>query len=102
MKFLLTGAQGQLGRELQQRLRGRDFLPTDVQDMDITNENAVMEKIGSYRPEVVIHGAAWTQVDAAEVKQDVAYQINAIGTQNINGLPPFRCQTGLYKHGLCI
>ena len=83
MKFLLTGAQGQLGRELQQRLLGRDFLPTDVQDMDITNENAVMEKIGSYRPEVVIHGAAWTQVDAAEVKQDVAYQINAIGTQNI-------------------
>lgn len=83
MKFFLTGAQGQLGRELQKRLQGTDFLPTDVQDLDITDETAVLNMIGKYRPDVVIHGAAWTQVDKAEEKIDLAYQVNAIGTQNI-------------------
>ena len=83
MKIFLTGAEGQLGRELQKRLQGTDFLPTDVKEVDITDEAAVAAMIGSYKPDVVIHGAAWTQVDAAEEKVDLAYRVNAIGTQNI-------------------
>ena len=83
MKIFLTGANGQLGKELQNRLRGTDFLPTDVQELDITNYAAVAAMIGDYRPDVVIHGAAWTQVDAAEEKVDQAYRVNAVGTQNI-------------------
>lgn len=83
MKILLTGAQGQLGKELQKRLQGTDFLPTDVGELDIIDETAVATMIGNYRPDVVIHGAAWTQVDKAEEKIDLAYQVNAVGTQNI-------------------
>ena len=83
MKIFLTGANGQLGRELQKRLQGTDFLATDMQELDITDEAAVSAMIGQYRPDAVIHGAAWTQVDAAEEKVDLAYKVNAIGTQNI-------------------
>ena len=83
MKIFLTGANGQLGRELQTRLCGADVLATDLQELDITDAAAVAELIGSFRPDVVIHGAAWTQVDAAEEKVDLAWRVNAIGTQNI-------------------
>lgn len=83
MRIFLTGANGQLGRELQKRLQGTEFLATDMQELDITNEAAVAAMIGQYRPDAVIHGAAWTQVDAAEEKVDIAYKVNAIGTQNI-------------------
>ena len=83
MKIFLTGANGQLGRELQNRLQGTDFLPTDMQELDITDAGAVSAMIGQYRPDVVVHGAAWTQVDAAEEKIDAAFRVNAVGTQNI-------------------
>ena len=83
MRIFLTGVNGQLGRELQKRLQGTEFLATDVQELDITDEAAVATMIGQYKPDAVIHGAAWTQVDAAEEKVDLAYKVNAIGTQNI-------------------
>ena len=83
MKIFLTGANGQLGRELQKRLQGTDYLPTDMQELDITDASAVSAMISRYQPDVVIHGAAWTQVDVAEEKVDLAYRVNAIGTQNI-------------------
>lgn len=83
MKIFLTGVEGQLGRELQKRLQGTQFLPTDVKELDITDATAVAAMIGKYKPDAVIHCAAWTQVDAAEEKIDLAYKINAIGTQNI-------------------
>ena len=83
MRVFLTGANGQLGRELQKRLQGTEFFATDMAELDITNFDAVKAMIGKYRPDAVIHGAAWTQVDAAEEKVDLAYKVNAIGTQNI-------------------
>ena len=83
MKIFLTGAEGQLGRELQKRLAGTELMATDLKELDITDAAAVSDMIGSYQPDVVIHGAAWTQVDAAEEKIELAYKVNAIGTQNI-------------------
>ena len=83
MKIFLTGAEGQLGRELQKRLAGTDLMATDLKELDITDAAAVSDMIGAYQPDVVIHGAAWTQVDAAEEKVDLAWKVNAIGTQNI-------------------
>ena len=83
MRIFLTGAEGQLGRELQRRLDGTELMATDVKELDITDAVAVADMIGAYRPDVVIHGAAWTQVDAAEDKVDLAWKVNAIGTQNI-------------------
>ena len=83
MKIFLTGAEGQLGRELQTRLAGTDLMATDLKELDITDAAAVSDMISAYRPDVVIHGAAWTQVDVAEEKVDLAWKVNAIGTQNI-------------------
>lgn len=83
MRIFLTGAEGQLGRELQKRLAGTELLATDVKELDITDAAAVAGMIGAYKPDVVIHGAAWTGVDAAEEKVDMAWKVNAIGTQNI-------------------
>ena len=83
MRIFLTGAEGQLGRELQKRLAGSELMATDVKQLDITVLAAVSAMIGAYQPDVVIHGAAWTQVDAAEEKVDLAWRVNAIGTQNI-------------------
>ena len=83
MKIFLTGAEGQLGRELQKRLAGTELMATDVKQLDITDWAAVSAMIGAYQPDVVIHGAAWTQVDVAEEQVDSAWRVNAIGTQNI-------------------
>ena len=83
MKIFLTGAEGQLGRELQKRLAETELMATDVKQLDITDRVAVSAMIGAYQPDVVIHGAAWTQVDVAEEQVDSAWRVNAIGTQNI-------------------
>lgn len=83
MKILITGSNGQLGRELTKRLAGTDFLATDVAEMDITNQKDTLGVITAYNPDVVIHGAAYTNVDAAEQSPQLAYKINAIGTQNV-------------------
>lgn len=83
MRIFLTGADGQLGRELQRRLQGTQFMATDLKELDITDASAVTAMIGAYNPDAVIHAAAWTQVDAAEEKTDLVYRVNAIGTQNV-------------------
>jgi dTDP-4-dehydrorhamnose reductase len=51
--------------------------------MDITDQAAVEKELGRYRPDVVIHCAAYTNVDGAEDKPEHAYRINALGTQNM-------------------
>jgi dTDP-4-dehydrorhamnose reductase len=83
MRILITGANGQLGRELTKRLQGTDFLATDVDELDITNQKNTLQVINDYKPDVVIHGAAYTNVDGAEQHPETAYKVNAIGTQNI-------------------
>lgn len=83
MRIFLTGAGGQLGRELQKRLAGTDYVATDLPELDITDAAAVMRKITAVKPDAVIHAAAYTQVDVAEEKTDLAWQVNAIATQNI-------------------
>lgn len=83
MRYFITGANGQLGRELVKRLHGQDVLATDVAEMDITDQAQTIKMITNYKPDVVIHGAAYTNVDQAETNADIAYKINAIGTQNV-------------------
>lgn len=83
MRYLITGANGQLGRELQRRLQKQDFLATTSSNMDITNQVETLHVITTYNPDIVIHGAAYTNVDNAEADPDLAYRINAIGTRNV-------------------
>ena len=87
MKVLVTGAKGQLGKDLIAELNKRniDYVGVDVEEMDITDGDAVLSVIGKERPDVVIHTAAWTAVDAAEdyENRDKVYKINVIGTENV-------------------
>lgn len=83
MRIFLTGGEGQLGRELRNRLQGSEFLAAGRNELDVTDETAVSTMIGGYQPEVVIHAAAWTRVDEAEQNADQAYRVNAVGTQNV-------------------
>ena len=85
MKILLTGANGQLGREIQKQYKGKDveLILTDVAELDITDVNAVNKFVNEKKPEVIINCAAHTQVDKCEEQVDLAYKINAIGPKNL-------------------
>ncbi|WP_153980082.1 dTDP-4-dehydrorhamnose reductase [Paenibacillus xylanilyticus] len=85
MKVLVTGANGQLGRDVTLLLEkeGHSVLACTRDQLEITNQHNCNNVISTYRPEIVIHCAAYTAVDAAETDVDGAYQVNAIGTRNI-------------------
>lgn len=86
MKYLITGFKGQLGYDIVRELEKRNitsYLALDIDDMDITNKNDVNNVVNSYKPDVIIHCAAWTQVDKAEEELLRCYKVNVLGTKNI-------------------
>lgn len=83
MKILVTGANGQLGREIAKQGIAHDLVLTDMDKLDITDRLAVAKFIQEVKPEAVIHCAAYTNVDGAEADRDGAYRVNVVGTQNI-------------------
>ena len=87
MKALVTGVKGQLGFDVVNELknRGHDVAGVDIEEMDITDPESVSRVIGEAAPDVVIHCAAWTAVDAAEDPENIAKvrAVNAGGTRNI-------------------
>lgn len=85
MKVLVTGATGQLGWDVIKELknRGIDCRGTGSKDLDITDRNAVIQYIRAYRPDAVIHCAAYTAVDKAEDEPEICRKVNADGTSYI-------------------
>lgn len=86
MKFLITGANGQLGQELQKLLRERqlDFVAFDSKQLDITNRENVLSVFEQEKPDVVLHAAAYTKVDLAEDDgRALNWQVNVDGTKNV-------------------
>ena len=105
MKVFVTGVGGQLGHDVVNELarRGNESIGSDIQpvysgvqdssavvtvpyvQLDITDKNAVSSTIEEIKPDVIIHCAAWTAVDAAEDEENQAkvHAINALGTQYI-------------------
>lgn len=81
MRILITGGNGQLGRELQDAARaaGHPVDATGRDDCDIADPDGVARTIEASDPEVIVNCAAWTKVDAAEDNLDGAYLSNAIG-----------------------
>ena len=105
MKFFVTGVGGQLGHDVMNELsaRGHEGVGSDIApvysgiadgsavtsmsyvQMDITDNEAVASVLAEVKPDVVIHCAAWTAVDAAEDEEnkDKVFSINSKGTENI-------------------
>lgn len=101
MKVFVTGVSGQLGHDCVNELvkRGHDTVSSDIQpeyvgvgkvtapyvQLDITDQKAVMETVKRIHPDVIIHCAAWTAVDAAEDEENKpkVHAINVLGTQYI-------------------
>ena len=81
----LTGVKGQLGYDVVKRLNqlGIDHIGVDIDDFDITNKEQTIRYIFNYKPDVVVHCAAYTAVDKAEDDKEKCYAINVEGTRNI-------------------
>jgi dTDP-4-dehydrorhamnose reductase len=105
VRILITGADGQLGRDLRDCLAGtvpiggrrcallgpegprpglrHEVLATDIDTMRVDDRDAVLHTFLSFRPELVLHGGALTAVDLCEAEVDLAYAVNATGTRNV-------------------
>ncbi|HDK5741006.1 TPA: dTDP-4-dehydrorhamnose reductase, partial [Clostridioides difficile] len=92
MKILITGCNGQLGKELVNQLKSINqsmnqpkytILATTRDDLDISNQTNVDNFIFHNKPNVVINCAAYTKVDACEDNIEVAYKINSLGVRNL-------------------
>ncbi|MCR5798607.1 MAG: dTDP-4-dehydrorhamnose reductase [Lachnospiraceae bacterium] len=85
-KLIVTGCNGQLGREIN-RFYGDNadivLVNTDVEELDITNINAVTELVNKEKPYAIINCAAYTAVDACETNRDTAFKVNVIGPRNL-------------------
>jgi dTDP-4-dehydrorhamnose reductase len=82
MCIVITGAMGQLGTAMQVVLADADLVLVDVPEWDITDPRQV-SLLADLKPEVVIHCAAMTDVDGCARNPDLAYHVNAFGTQNV-------------------
>ena len=85
MKLFVTGAGGQLGHELIEAIRvaGHEPIAATHAQLDITDEEAVRIAIGSAKPDVVIHAAAWTAVDACEGDIEKAMLVNGTASKYV-------------------
>jgi dTDP-4-dehydrorhamnose reductase len=80
-RLLITGAGGQLGRELtaEAARRGTAVVALTRAGCDITDSSAVAEVLDEHRPEALINCAAWTDVDGAETHEEAAFAVNEGG-----------------------
>ena len=85
-RILVTGVKGQLGYDCLRELTERGYHNVrgiDIEDLDITDEKAVHDFIKEYRPDIVMHNAAWTAVDKAEEMPEAVYKVNSLGPKYI-------------------
>ncbi len=83
MSILFTGANGQVGRALQLTLKDKYFTALARNDLDLTNLELIFDVLNKYKPSIIIHLAAYTDVDGAEDNYDQAICINHKATSEI-------------------
>ena len=97
MKILITGGKGQLGRELveilqngesrigalPEALKNAEITAVDVDELDITDLDAVRRFYADCKPDVIINCAAMTNVDGCETQFETAMLVNGLGPQNL-------------------
>ena len=114
MKILITGSHGQLGTELLRQLKeGRSeigpipeklctakVIPTDADELDITDRDEVVAFVRRMEPDVIINCAAYTNVDGCESHTEDAFKVNALGPGHCR--PEGGRKTGACFHRLCV
>lgn len=81
MKILVTGANGQLGNEMQalaHENQQHTYYFTDVRELDVCNEEAVREFVAGEGIGLIVNCAAYTAVDKAEDEKELAWRLNAV------------------------
>lgn len=90
MKIVITGCDGQLGKEIvkqlnrEEKISGNELFALNRLKLDISDFNNVNKYISSIKPDVVINCAAFTKVDLCEDEIELAYKINSIGPKNLS------------------
>lgn len=98
MRILISGANGQLGKELTKILntgfseigeipcilKNADIINTDVDNLDITNIDGVLSFVEDARPQAIINCSAFTNVDLCETEKDTAFNVNSLGPRNLS------------------
>jgi len=86
-RILVIGAKGMLGRDLMGILHSTcskdEIIGWDIEEIDIQKEDESITKIEKLRPEIVIHIAAYTDVDGCELDKEKAFAVNAEGTKHV-------------------
>ncbi len=83
MRVLVTGAGGQLGHDLVEALVDHDVISCDRAALDVTDRDAVLAAVFGRQPDVIVHAAAWTAVDACESDPEKAFSTNALATRHV-------------------
>jgi dTDP-4-dehydrorhamnose reductase len=107
VRVLVTGGNGQLGRDVRDVLAGRipsgglapealadsilppvepgefEVLSTDIDTLDLVDRAAVRDAVDGFLPDLVLHGGAYTAVDACESDPDAAFAVNSMGTRHL-------------------
>ncbi|HIP71460.1 MAG TPA: dTDP-4-dehydrorhamnose reductase [Anaerolineae bacterium] len=82
MRIFITGGKGQLGTALQKTLAAHELTAVDLPELDITDKEALFTAVSQFQPDIIINCAAYTNVDGCAKDPALAYQVNALGTQN--------------------
>ena len=84
MKFLITGANGQLGKDCETVFKNKHQLTcVDIEELDISDTDQVADFVQQVQPDVIINCAAFTRVDACESDRQNADKVNITGPENL-------------------
>lgn len=97
MKIIITGAKGQLGTQLiniikeskseigsiDERYLSSEIIGIDIEELDISNLEQVIDFVCKENPDIIINPAAYTNVDGCESNEDLAYKVNSLGARNL-------------------